>query len=100
MSLTASPELTNLIAAAGLPLLGLALLLSFFRLVHGPAPIDRVVALDLITLQATLAGAVYAIWTGDRAYLDVTLVLAASFFLGTLAFARFLERRRDGGEDG
>lgn len=71
----------------------LAMFLSFIRLVRGPSLPDRVVALDLITIQIAAFLAVDTIATGQTVFLDAAIVLALISFLGTVAFARYLERR-------
>ena len=76
-----------------LGLLGLPMLLGFVRLVRGPSLPDRVVALDFITAVAVAASGVWAIATGNPVFLDVAMVLALISFVGTVAFARYLERR-------
>jgi multicomponent Na+:H+ antiporter subunit F len=52
-----------------------------------------VVALDLITVQIAAMLAVDTIATGQPVFLDAAIVLALISFLGTVAFARYLERR-------
>jgi multicomponent Na+:H+ antiporter subunit F len=74
-------------------LLILALGLSFIRLALGPSLPDRVVALDLITILAVAFAALYAIASGDSAFLDVAVALALIAFLATVAFARYAEKR-------
>jgi multicomponent Na+:H+ antiporter subunit F len=71
----------------------LAMLLAFIRLARGPSLPDRVVALDLITVQIAAMLAVDTIATGQSVFLDAAIVLALISFLGTVAFARYLERR-------
>ena len=74
-------------------MLSVALFLAFVRLVRGPSLPDRVVALDLIAALTLGFIAVYAIDTGERVFLDVAIVVALITFLGTVAFARYIERR-------
>lgn len=76
-----------------LVLLGLPLLLGFVRLVRGPSLPDRVVALDFMTAVAVAVSGVWAIATDNELFLDVAMVLALITFVGTVAFARYLERR-------
>ncbi len=77
-----------LLAALGLPLL-----LGFVRLIRGPSLPDRVVALDFMTAVAVAVAGVWAIATHNPVFLDVAMVLALITFVGTVAFARYLERR-------
>ncbi len=76
-----------------LPLLSLAVLMAFVRLARGPSLPDRVVALDLLSTLAIGMIAVYAIITDRPVVLDVAIVLGLLAFLGTVAFARYLEKR-------
>jgi multicomponent Na+:H+ antiporter subunit F len=76
-----------------LTMLSVALLLALVRLIRGPSLPDRVVALDLMTILAAGTTAVYAIAAGQPVFLDVALVVALISFLGTVAFARYLERQ-------
>jgi multicomponent Na+:H+ antiporter subunit F len=74
-------------------LLMAAIGLAFLRLARGPSLPDRVVALDLITILAVAFSTLFAIASGEPAYLDVAIALALVAFLATVAFARFAERR-------
>jgi multicomponent Na+:H+ antiporter subunit F len=74
-------------------MLVVALFLSFIRLVLGPSLPDRVVALDVITVIVAGILAVDTIDTGRAVFLDAAIILALIAFLGTVAFARYLERR-------
>ena len=76
-----------------LGLIALSLLISFIRLALGPSLPDRVVALDLIASLGIAFIAVYSIITGQMLVLDVGLIIGLLAFLGTVAFARYIERR-------
>lgn len=81
-----------LMQAIVLPLLALAVVLTFVRLARGPSLPDRVIAFDLLATLGIGILAAYAMATGQAAFLDVGLVLALVSFLGTVAFAHYLER--------
>lgn len=74
-------------------MLGLALSLAVLRLVRGPSLPDRVISLDLIAALTVGVIITYAIGTNQRVFLDVAIVLALITFLGTVAFAQYVERR-------
>ncbi len=76
-----------------LSLLSLSLILALARLVRGPSLPDRVVALDIAITIAMGIIAVYAIENNQPVFLDVALILALLSFLGTVAFAYYIERR-------
>lgn len=73
-------------------MLTIALLLAFVRLAIGPSLPDRVVALDLITVITVGLVAAYAIDMDQQVFLDAALVVALVAFLGTIAFAQYIER--------
>jgi len=68
-----------------------SLVMTVIRLLRGPALPDRIVSLDLVAYQAIALMLVYAVLTGQPVFLDVSLVLALVAFLGTVAFARYIE---------
>ena len=86
-------QMTELAPKLALALVGLAMFLTFVRLVRGPTLPDRVVALDLMGVLAVGMLAAYAVATGQPGLMDPAAVLALVGFLGTVAFARYLERR-------
>lgn len=79
--------------ASAAAMLAVAVLLTFARLARGPSLPDRIVALDLIGVQAVGIIAIYSIAADQAMVLDVAIVLAVIAFLGTVAFAYYLERR-------
>ena len=76
-----------------MPVLTVSILLVFLRLLKGPTIEDRIVAFDLLTTIAIAFLSVYAIKTVSITILDVGIILALLAFLGTVAFAYYLERR-------
>jgi multicomponent Na+:H+ antiporter subunit F len=84
-------DLVSLIALAAL---GLAFLLALFRLVRGPTLPDRVVAMDLIGVLVVGLIVVLAARSGARAALDAAIVIALIGFLGTVAYATYVEKGR------
>lgn len=72
--------------------LGLGIFLTAYRLVRGPTLPDRVVALDLLALLSIGFIVMYAVATETAVLVDVGLVVALVAFLGTVAFAYYLEK--------
>ncbi|MEK1887879.1 MAG: monovalent cation/H+ antiporter complex subunit F [Phyllobacterium sp.] len=64
------------------------------RLVIGRTVVDRIVAIDMLTVVSIALIALYAHLSGRFVYIDVALVYGLLSFLAVLAIARFLERRR------
>jgi multicomponent Na+:H+ antiporter subunit F len=83
----------GLVIYIAFPLLTSAVILAFVRLVRGPTLPDRVVALDLIATLMIGIIAIYAIATDKPVLLDLAIVLALISFLGTIAFAHYIEKR-------
>lgn len=70
-----------------------SMVLSLIRLSTGPSLPDRVVALDMIGTIIMGIIACYTILTKQKTFLDPAVVLALVGFLGTIAFAKYLEKR-------
>jgi multicomponent Na+:H+ antiporter subunit F len=73
--------------------LGASMLCTLWRLVRGPTLADRVIALDLLAFFAAGVIAVAAVSFGRGELLIVAVVVALLTFMGTAAFAMFLERK-------
>ncbi|APA89892.1 cation:proton antiporter (plasmid) [Paraburkholderia sprentiae WSM5005] len=69
-----------------------AILFGVIRLVLGKSVVDRIVAIDMLTVISLSLIALYAQVSGRFVYIDVALVYALLSFLAVLAVARFLER--------
>ena len=75
-----------------LAMLAVAVALTFFRLDKGPTLPDRVIALDLIGVLLVCVLVLTAGVTAQQALLDVAMVVALISFVGTVAYARYIER--------
>ena len=81
-------------SVVALTMLAAAACLTFVRLLKGPTLPDRVVAIDLIGVLMVCILVVTAATTGQQAFLDVGMVVALISFVGTVAYSRYIERRR------
>lgn len=77
-----------------IPILSLSGVLVFVRFLIGPSLSDRVVALDLLITIGIGIIAIYSITNNNSNFLDIAMILALIAFLGTVAFAYYLEKRR------
>jgi multicomponent Na+:H+ antiporter subunit F len=75
-----------------LAMLTVAALLAFVRVLRGPTLPDRVVAMDLVGVLIVGLIVVYTAASGTKAFLDVAMVIALVSFVGTVAYARYIER--------
>ena len=62
------------------------------RLILGRTVVDRIAAVDMLTIVSISVIALYAHVSGRFIYLDVALVYGVLSFLSVLAVARYLER--------
>jgi multicomponent Na+:H+ antiporter subunit F len=79
-----------------LAMVAVGILLAVVRLVKGPSLPDRVVAVDLIANLAVAVLGLLAVRFDEPALLQPAMVLALVAFLGTVAFAHYIERRASG----
>ncbi|KGE15605.1 monovalent cation/H+ antiporter complex subunit F [Sphingobacterium deserti] len=78
-----------------LPILAISVMMVFIRLFKGPSVVDRVIALDLIITTGIGIITVYSIRSNQAVLLDVAIILALIAFLGTVAFAYYIEKQKD-----
>ena len=74
-----------------LAMLATAALMTLVRLMRGPTLSDRVVAMDLLGVIVLGLNVVGAGSTGQRGFLDAAVVIALIGFVGTVAYARYVE---------
>jgi multicomponent Na+:H+ antiporter subunit F len=77
-----------------LTMLAVAAALTFIRLAKGPTLPDRVIAIDLIGVLLVCLLVVEAGLTAQQAFLDVAMVVALISFVGTIAYAWYIEREQ------
>ena len=83
------PSIAFLLA---LTMVAVAAGLTFVRLAKGPTLPDRVIAIDLIGVLLVCLLVLMAGVTAQQAFLDVAMVVALISFVGTVAYARYIER--------
>ena len=84
--------MADIILGIAFALIFLGIVFGIIRLVIGPVTVDRVVAVDLLTIIAIAVIALLAHIANRFIYLDVALVYGLLSFLGVLAVARYLEK--------
>ncbi|WP_438420497.1 Na(+)/H(+) antiporter subunit F1 [Bacillus siamensis] len=75
-----------------LGIMAVSTLLYVIRVMKGPTIPDRVVALDGIGINLIAMTALVSILLRTTAFLDIILLLGILSFIGTIAFAKFLEK--------
>lgn len=72
--------------------IALSILAAIYRVVKGPSMPDRVMALDYIGVNIIAAVAILSVFLHTYAFFDIILLIGILSFVGTIAFARFIER--------
>ncbi len=70
----------------------LAMLLCLWRLLRGPALVDRALALDTLYINAMAILIALGIALDNAVYFEAALLIALLGFTGTVALARYLDR--------
>lgn len=82
----------KLILMASIFFLTISILTTIFRVVKGPSALDRVQALDVLGINLIAAVAICSVLLRSTAFFEVILLIGILSFIGTIAFARFMER--------
>ncbi|MEA2040965.1 MAG: monovalent cation/H+ antiporter complex subunit F [Bacteroidota bacterium] len=84
--------MANIILYIALGFIGMAAILTFIRFIKGNTSVDRVIALDVLTITSIALIGLISHFTNRVIYLDVALVYGLLSFIAVLVIARYLER--------
>ena len=70
----------------------IAFMLTLYRLARGPDVLDRILALDTLTINAIALIVLVGLWFRTSMYFEGALLFAMVGFLTTVAFCKFLLR--------
>ena len=82
----------NLALSLAFIMVGLAILLSFIRLIIGPNTPDRILALDTLYINPIALLILLGINLQSALYFEAALLIAVMGFMGTLALSKYLLR--------
>jgi multicomponent K+:H+ antiporter subunit F len=71
---------------------GLAILLNLWRLLRGPAPADRILAVDTMVVNVVALIVLYGIATGNPVNFEAAILFAMTGFISTVALSKYLLR--------
>lgn len=74
-----------------LPLI-VSMILCLYRVIRGPTPADRIVAVDILGILVVGFCSLFAVYE-KRFFMDIALVWALLGFIGALTLAKYLEGR-------
>ncbi|EUJ31639.1 monovalent cation/H+ antiporter subunit F [Listeria cornellensis FSL F6-0969] len=80
------------VLAIALFMYSVSIFLYLYRILKGPTTSDKVVALDSIGMNLVAIVALLSMLLDTSAYLDVILLIALLAFIGTVSFAKFVEK--------
>lgn len=87
-------NLENYLMFVILPILCLSLIIIFIRFLKGPDTVDRIITLDLMVTIGVGIMAIFSTMANNMNFLDDAMILALIAFLGTIAFAYYLEKSK------
>ncbi|MEZ4460323.1 MAG: K+/H+ antiporter subunit F [bacterium] len=73
-------------------IIGISMLLNFYRMAIGPRVMDRVVALDTMYINAIAMIVLVGIYLNSTLYFEAALLIAMMGFVGTVALSKYFLR--------
>ena len=90
--MTEAVDLMNIAMIIAFVGVALGQIAAMVRLVIGPGPGDRILALDTMVINAIGLIVLLGVWQGTRIYFEASLIIAMLGFVSTVAYARFILR--------
>ncbi|NMA02862.1 MAG: Na(+)/H(+) antiporter subunit F1 [Clostridia bacterium] len=82
----------NLLLLGALFVFAVAIALFLYRVCKGPSIPDRIIAMDAIGVSLIAMMAILSILLKTDAFFEVILLFGILSFIGTVSFAKFIER--------
>ena len=76
-----------------LSVVGVAMLLSLWRLLRGPTAPDRILALDTLYVNSVAQLILFGMLLDTEVYFEVALIIAMLGFFGTVVMSKYVIRR-------
>lgn len=73
--------------------IGLAMLLSLYRLLRGPTAPDRILALDTLYVNTIALLILFGMHQDSSIYFEAALIIAMLGFVGTVMLSKYVMRR-------
>jgi len=83
----------DLAVVIALPFIGLAMLLSLWRLIRGPSAPDRILAIDTLYVSTVAQLILFGMHLDSSLYFDAALIIAMLGFVGTVVMSKYVIRR-------
>jgi len=72
---------------------GVAMLLSLYRLLRGPSMPDRILALDTLYVNTIALLILFGMYLDSSIYFEAALIIAMLGFVGTVMLSKYVMRR-------
>jgi multicomponent K+:H+ antiporter subunit F len=72
---------------------GVAMLMSLWRLVRGPTVPDRILALDTLYINTIALLILFGMYLDSSIYFEAALIIAMLGFVGTVMLSKYVMRR-------
>ena len=82
----------SLAIPAALAMLSAALVLNLYRLLRGPSVVDRITALDTMSVNAVALLVLLGVQRGSALYFEAALLIAMVGFVSTVALCKYVLR--------
>ncbi len=77
----------------GMVVVGIAMLMSTWRLIRGPSAPDRILALDTLYVSTIAQLVLFGMHLDTEVYYEVALIIAMLGFFGTVVLSKYVIRR-------
>ena len=84
--------MADTILSIALIIIGISFILVTIRFLIGPDVLDRVVALDVLTVSSIGIIVLLAHFLGREIYIDVSIVYGILSFIGVIVIAKYMEK--------
>lgn len=85
-------SIINIVIVIALIIVSMAMLGILYRVIKGPTLADRIVALDALGISLMAMIALFSVLLNTTYYISIIMLLGVLAFLGTTAFAKFMQK--------
>ena len=85
--------MTDIAVLVALHVVGLAMLMSLWRLLRGPTVPDRILGLDTLYVNTIAALILFGMYLRSSVFFEAGLVIAMLGFVGTVMLSKYVLRR-------
>ena len=85
--------MTDIAVLVALHVVGLAMLMSLWRLLRGPTVPDRIRGLDTLYVNTIAALILFGMYLRSSVFFEAALVIAMLGFVGTVMLSKYVLRR-------